>query len=150
MPPPRPVHKLLQSSIGELLHFVKDFDMVVMQEFPYKPSRQYQFWYADVAVIARAVWRDMATWRDYVAYAPELVVEVLSPSNRERKVERQRVASMAHGTREFWVVDAEKRVVSVTTSSGVQHFGMGDRIANILDLGRPVEVSSVFDGLTVG
>ena len=51
---------------------------------------------------------------DYPIYAPPLIVEVLSPSNRPAKIQRQRVAAFSAGTKEFWVVDPHRRTIEVS------------------------------------
>jgi hypothetical protein len=45
------------------------------------------------------------------AYAPPLVIEVLSPLNKSEEIHRQRAAAFSGGTREFWVVDLAARTV---------------------------------------
>ena len=51
---------------------------------------------------------------EYFVYAPPLVIEVLSPSNRAEKIQRQRLAAFSGGTREFWVVDPIGQTVEVS------------------------------------
>jgi Uma2 family endonuclease len=51
---------------------------------------------------------------EYLVYAPPLVIEVLSPSNRPEKIRLQRVAAFSGGTREFWVVDPANRTIEVS------------------------------------
>ena len=82
-------------------------------EFPHRPATNLQFWYADVAYLPNDGWRAMRT-EEYLVYAPPLVIEVLSPSNRPEKIQRQRVAAFSGGTREFWVVDPMGRTVEVS------------------------------------
>jgi Uma2 family endonuclease len=93
----------------------------------------------------------MGDWSTYEVYAPPLIVEVLSPSDRRikgtntpEKISRQRVAAMSNGTGEFWVVDADKRTVVVTTSEGVQPYGSGDSIPVSITPGRSVSVDAIF------
>ena len=54
------------------------------------------------------------TPRDLTAIAPVLVIEVLSPSNQPRKIQRHRLAAFSGGTREFWVVDPAGQTVEVS------------------------------------
>lgn len=46
---------------------------------------------------------------------PEVAVEVLSPSNTRREMERKRAEYFAAGTRLVWMVDSDDRTVSVYT-----------------------------------
>jgi Uma2 family endonuclease len=55
---------------------------------------------------------------DNIRGAPELVVEVLSPSNTVAEIfEKERVC-LANGAREFWVVDPDRGQIKVTTPDG--------------------------------
>ena len=86
-----------------------------------------QFWFADVAYLPKSEW-DALPPDEYPVYAPPLIVEVLSPSNKPAKVNRQRIVAMSAGTQEFWVVDPDARTVQVTRASGVHTHGIGDTI----------------------
>ncbi|MFG0318939.1 MAG: Uma2 family endonuclease [Planctomycetota bacterium JB042] len=50
--------------------------------------------------------------------APDLVVEVLSPSTRRLDVVRKRAVYAGHGVREFWIVDPELDRVEVLVADG--------------------------------
>ncbi len=66
---------------------------------------------------------------------PDLVVEVLSPSNREYDRTLKRKHYLASGVRELWIVDADERTVEVwrpgeparTISSGSVEWRVGER-----------------------
>ena len=51
--------------------------------------------------------------RDWVHGAPDLVVEILSPSTRDRDRILKRRLYARHGVRELWLVDPEARTVEV-------------------------------------
>ena len=150
VPPPKPRHKMAQLKILKLLRFLEDLGYEISEEFPYKPAPQFQFWYADVAAYPKDVARQMAGWDEYKCYSPQVVIEVLSPSNTRQEVDRQRLASMSNGTSEFWVVDLENHVVTVTTLAGVRDYHPGEWIEVLqVDVpGRPAgaaaEVAAIF------
>jgi Uma2 family endonuclease len=127
VPPARPLHIKLQKRIERLLEALAGERGVVAVEFPYRPGLNLQYWFADIAYVPRRDWEALPP-DEYPVYAPVLVVEVLSPSNTPIKVNRQRIVAMSAGTQEFWVVDAEKRMVQVTGLSGSRSYGAGETI----------------------
>ena len=87
--PPRPLHILVQSVLLEWLTAAARGHGRAAQEFPYRPAANLQFWHADMAYVPKKDWRGMRG-DDYPIYAPPLIVEVLSPSNRLSKIKAQR------------------------------------------------------------
>ncbi len=56
---------------------------------------------------------------DYFHGAPDLVIEVLSPSNTKAEMRDKATLCLANGCLEFWVLDEMKRQVAVSTPNGV-------------------------------
>lgn len=50
----------------------------------------------------------------YVRAAPDLVIEVLSPSSKNRDLEIKRKLYGKYGVREYWIVDSDAQTVEVT------------------------------------
>jgi Uma2 family endonuclease len=48
-------------------------------------------------------------------YAPDLAVEILSPGNTRREIERKRAEYFAAGTQLVWIIDPDARTVAVYT-----------------------------------
>src|ERR1017187_1573992 len=113
VPPPQPIHVYIQSLLVEWLTTAAQGRGRAHAEFPYRPAANLQFWRTDVAYLPNDDWRAMRT-NEYPVYAPPLVIEVLSPSNRAAKIQRQRVAAFSGGAQEFWVVDPIGRTVEVS------------------------------------
>ena len=83
---------------------------------------------AGVAAISRRRWEEMNP-DDNLMGAPELVIEIQSPSNRERKLREPAGLCLANGAIQEWVVDPDCRSVSVVRKEGaVQAFGIGSTI----------------------
>jgi Uma2 family endonuclease len=110
--PARPLHILVQMMLAEWLTAAAQGRGHGAQEFPYRPAENLQFWKADVAYVPNEDLRGMRG-DDYPIYAPPLIVEVLSPSNRRPKMKAQRIAAFAAGTQEFWIIDADERSIEV-------------------------------------
>jgi Uma2 family endonuclease len=120
--PPRPLHVLVQMRLAKWLNAIAQDHGYGAQEFPYRPAENLQFWKANVAYVPN---KDSLAMRgnDYPIYAPLLIVEVLSPSNRRPKINAQRTAAFAAGTQEFWIVDERSiEVYSPTNPDRVYTF----------------------------
>jgi Uma2 family endonuclease len=91
---------------------------VVRIEYPYRPLPEFELRAADVAAISRARW-DAIDPDDNLHGAPELVIEVKSPSNTERQLRELAAICLNNGAREFWVVDIEKKAVTVMHREGL-------------------------------
>ncbi len=78
VPPPKIEHSRVQWRIRRLLESAAGAAGIVDKEIGFRPRREYEWRVADVAFVSKARW-DLA--EDYWEGAPEIVVEVLSPSN---------------------------------------------------------------------
>ena len=81
----------------------------------------------DVSFVARSRLRKIFVAPDkFLAGAPDLAVEVLSPSDRIRLVERKLDHYFDHGTRLAWVVDWRKKQVHVYTPDSIETLRHGN------------------------
>src|SRR5882724_1108119 len=87
VPPARPLHHKLKKRIEQLLEELAGERGIVTTEYPYRPVLNLQFWFADVAYVPKADWDGLPP-DEYPVYAPPLIVEVLSLSNKPAKVNR--------------------------------------------------------------
>jgi Uma2 family endonuclease len=53
----------------------------------------------------------------WMLWVPEIVIEVISPSSRQRDYEEKPAEYLRFGVKEYWIVDAEKRVMVVMRRS---------------------------------
>jgi Uma2 family endonuclease len=81
-----------------------------------------------VAYVSRERWQQ-ARKEGRLMGSPEIVIEVLSPSNTASEMLDRERTCLAGGCVEFWTVDAALRLVRVTRSDGtVATYGEGDLI----------------------
>lgn len=115
LPFPQHPHVRAQRQLRRLLETAAGSSGVVEKEFPYRPLPEHECWAADVAYVSQARWDSIG---QYLMGAPELVVEVLSPSNTMAQLRDKRKICLENGSREFWVVDTNLREVEVSTADG--------------------------------
>jgi Uma2 family endonuclease len=114
VPPPKRGHQRIQDRITMLLKRQAGNTGVVQMEMAFRPAPEHEVWQADVACVS--VERDAATGDDeYLMGSPELVVEVLSPSNTMDEILERQGMCLANGCASFWTVDPKRQIVMVTT-----------------------------------
>jgi Uma2 family endonuclease len=140
----RPVygHFLVQQRIAKLLTDAAAGAGFAYPEVAFRALPEYELRVADVAYAPRAHWErtDLA---DHFRGAPEIVVEVLSPSNTVAEMNEKAELCLKNGAREFWLVDPVRREVKVSTASGrTVTFRSGQQIP--LAFGGSLAVDAIF------
>lgn len=113
VPAPSPVHVYVQIMLVKVLNDIANGQGRAAQELPYRPAKNLQFWYADVAYVPNDDLRAMRA-KQYPVYAPPLIAEIRSPSNKPEEINRKRVAAFSCGTREFWLVGTGAQTIEVS------------------------------------
>ena len=112
---PKIPHVRAQWQLRQLLQAAAGDNGVAHTEFPYRPLPEYECWGADVAYVPKARWKEI---KDWLFGAPDLVVEVLSPSNATAEIFEKRKLCLENGSVQFWVVDTDHQLVEVSTPDG--------------------------------
>jgi Uma2 family endonuclease len=77
--------------------------------------------------------------------APDVIVEVLSPSNTYGNANRRRVVCLQNGCVEYWVIDLDLKTVEVATDHRTRNiYHVGETIPMTAFPGRVVEVAAIF------
>src|SRR5438445_6418803 len=143
MPPPKKGHQRIQDRIQMLLKPLLADRYFVHMEMAFRPAPEYEVWVADVGCVS--IGRDDATGDDeYLMGSPELVVEVLSPSNTMDEMNDKMAICMDNGCVSFWVVDPKRKRVSVTEGNITRHYGEGETIPCAILAGE-IRVRDVFE-----
>ncbi len=81
--------------------------------------------------------------------APDLAVEVLSPSNGPTEMSRKLAEYFRYGARQVWFVDPDTRTVTTHTAGGLPRFLEGDEVLDGGDLlpGFSTPIAAFFAGL---
>ena len=115
---PKLKHILIQKRLLQLLEPSAGDRFWVSIEVPFRPLPEHELRTADVAVVNLARLKQTDP-DDNLSGAPEIVIEVLSPSNTAEEINDKERVCLANGCREFWVVDPKLRQVKVATPDGV-------------------------------
>jgi Uma2 family endonuclease len=136
---PKFPHQKAQTQIRELIRLAAGDLGVVREEMAFCPLPEYECWAADVGFVSRSRWENIEDW---LRGAPELVVEIISPSNSRSKLLDKARTCLENGCKEFWLVDLRRRHVTLITRDGERVYESGQRIP--LFFGGEVAVDQIF------
>lgn len=94
--------------------------------------------------------RNSAILREKVFGAPDLVIEILSPSTADRDLSLKRRLYYRHGVAEYWVVDPTNRTIDVSDWTKADFhlhktFAYTDTLVSPLLMGFQLPVGTLFD-----
>lgn len=143
VPPPKWGHERRQRVVEQLLTKLAGHVGEVRMEMGFQAAREYEYWRADVAFLraerANAVGDD-----EYLMGAPDLVVEVLSPSNTYAEIDEKRAICLANGCSSFWVVDQKRMKLTVTEGDVIRDYRIADSFECAV-IGATVQVREIFE-----
>jgi Uma2 family endonuclease len=140
---PKQGHSRLQKRLVLLLEpGLPNFS--VEMGFAFRALHEFELRGADVSAIARE--RFVAIDADDNLYgAPELVIEIKSPSNTKRELQEKASLCLANGTIEFWILERDPKSVTVIQRNGSrQTFGMADTLSLAAFGGSSLSVAEIF------
>lgn len=115
IPAPRPRHQFISQRIGiPLVQFVEERNLgrVIFAPCDIYLSQQ-DVVQPDILFISSD--RLPIIKEPYIQGAPDLVVEVISPSDPERDRDLKRKLYSRYGVREYWIVDPEAKTIEILT-----------------------------------
>jgi Uma2 family endonuclease len=140
---PKMKHSKVQYRLVELLRPLVAGRGIAAAEVPFRALPDYDLRGADVAYVSCDRW-DATDDDDNLHGSPELVIEVLSPSNTREEMREKAALYLSTGCEEFWVVDAKRRTVSVTRRGAESSlYGMGDSVP-LAAFGSEIAVAAIF------
>jgi Uma2 family endonuclease len=144
MPFPKMTHARVQHQIQRLLAIADAGRGIVTQELGFVSIHENDARRGDIVYVTRERWEAQSK-DDYFHGAPDLVVEVLSPSNTMAEMRDKRKLCLANGSVEFWLVDPSQRDVEVWTRDGRSvTYGAGQRIPLFFAPDSTVDVDAIF------
>jgi Uma2 family endonuclease len=141
---PKRKHERIQVRLLRLLMPFADPESHLGMEITFRPFPEHELWVADVAYMSRERFMDSDA-EDYTRGAPELVIEILSPSNTATEMLDKEEICLANGTQEFWLISPDRRRIKVTTRDGrTMTFESGQGIPLFFATGGVLNVDDVF------
>jgi Uma2 family endonuclease len=141
-------HQRVQDRLVALLRSGAGDRAYVTKEMSFRPAPEYEVWEADVGLALAERANEVAD-DEYLMGAPDLAVEVLSPSNTVDEITEKMSICMANGCVSFWIVDPKRKRVSVTEGDVTKHYGVSASISCSL-LEGDVRVDEIFKGSLAG
>jgi Uma2 family endonuclease len=139
---PKYWHVKMQMRIAALLAQRCGPDWSAIVELPFRAVPQNDVRAADVGVVSKR--REDEIGDGDLFGSPEIVIEILSPSNRRKEIEEKMRLCLSTGAQQFCVVDHSKRTVTITTSDGARAVYRGDDEIPFLLLGASIRVSEIW------
>jgi Uma2 family endonuclease len=141
MPPRKKLHmKIQQTLFGLLLPLVEGRGFLTI-EFGFRPTPEHEAWQTDLGFVLQKRWEQDSN--EYFMGAPDLVMEVLLPSNTMDEINDKTVLCMANGCTSFWVVDPKRKRVSVTEGNITKHYTESEAVSCPLWAGE-IRVRDIF------
>ena len=149
MPSPKEIHQRLVLLIGSLFHafvsggnlgkaYIAPFDVVFTDTDVAQP---------DVIFVSNE--RAHIITEDNIRGAPDLVIEILSPSTASRDRTFKRTLYERHGVREYWMVDPDARNITVLILTEDRYklagiYGEGQTLTSPTLLGFSLNLDDIF------
>jgi Uma2 family endonuclease len=115
---PKAKHYRLQLRLQQLLAGAAGGAGIVGIELAFRALPEHELRVADVAFLSQERWQQIDP-EDNLRGAPELVIEVPSPSNTATEIIDKEKLCLDNGCLEFWVVDPVPRLVKISTPDGL-------------------------------
>ncbi len=145
MPPPIHKHARAQWQLRRLLEKAAGDRGIVKEEFALRALQEYEYRVADVAYLSRERWEAIDPDGHFHG-SPELVIEVLSPSNTVAEINDKKALCLENGAREFWVVEIDHRLVEVSTPDGhARTYKPSEQIPLFFAEGSALAVGAIFE-----
>ncbi len=141
---PKLKHAIIQRRLFKLLEAAAESRGWLDTELAFRPLPEHELRAADVAFVRQDRFA-AADPEDNIAGSPDLIIEVLSPSNSASEMYEREELCLATGCSEFWVVDSERETVRVAKPGGSFAFYHRDQeIPLALFGGGTLAVNSIF------
>lgn len=140
---PKKRYLRLQHRLRDLLAGLADPNGFAAVELPFRARPEHELRCADVAYVSASRWDAVGDDEDLPG-APELVIEVESPSNTASELKDKQLLCLANGCQEFWIVYPQLELVEVSTADHIKHYRRRDTIPLRVFPNATLAVDSIF------
>lgn len=142
--PPKFKHYRIQNRLVDVLRSIVPSGAFVGMEFGFRALPEHELREADVAYVTKKRFEAIDP-EDNLHGAPDLMIEVLSPSNTAAEMNEREKLCLENGCQEFWTVDAKLRQVKVSTPDGItMTYRAGQEIPLRIFGGGSLQVDAIF------
>jgi len=142
--PPKFGHMKVQQMLRDLLDQAAAGAGRAYTELGFRPVPEHEYRITDVAYCSTKRWKAVDP-KGYFTGAPDLAIEILSPSNTENEILKKRKLCLENGSLEFWVVDIEQPQIEVSTPDGrTIAYKPGQQIPLFFAAGTYLGVGAIF------
>lgn len=133
-----------QTNLGDLLSGAAGDAGLAGIEFGFRPVPDYEYRIADVAFATRER-VERVDPKGYFMGSPDLVIEILCPSNTVAEMREKKKLCLENGSTQFWEVCLDYREVEVSTQDGhTVTYRMGQSIPLFFAPGKSLAVDAIF------
>jgi Uma2 family endonuclease len=141
---PKKKHAALQIWLYELLRPWALKTGQLMPEMAFQALPEYDLRAAHIGYADTQRWNAVGP-DEYLQGAPDMVIEILSPSNTAQEMLDRETICLENGCREFWVLDARRTLVRVSKPDGTSRvYRSGQRIPLTLWGDAELAVDDIF------
>ena len=144
MPSSTPRHNLILGASLELIGPVIRGRGRVLPETDFSDGRRTTL-RPDLAILFNEKLSGLDLDKLPVTIPPDIVIEVISPSESAFRVERRISAYLRFGVQEVWIIYPQDRHIYLHTDSGVKRLVSGDTLESPLLPGWSVPVDQLFE-----
>ncbi len=143
---PKLKHQVIQDRLNRLFKSFAPSASFISIEVAFRALPEYEFRVADVAYVSPQRWAEVDLNGDLMG-APDLVVEVLSPSNSASELLEKQELCLAHGTVEFWIVDPKRQRIQVAASARpLATYGPGQHVpVRLFGTNASIALDTIFE-----
>jgi Uma2 family endonuclease len=137
---PKLKHRLIQRKLRRLIEEASP-EAYVDTEVGFRPLPDHEYWEADVAYLTAERFRQADPEKN-IEGSPDIVIEVLSPSNTAEEMLDREQTCLQSGSREFWIVYPRRHRIRVICNDSMKTYERDEKVFSMMNFS--IKVDDVF------